>query len=137
MSTVRLLLLFLLLVSSAVASDLVLTDGTVLKTIRLREKTDLGLRLQHDGGLSFIDYARIPEPAATVWGYEEAKYRQAQQSALKPSDAAPDAASAPANAVADSPRSRPYRTQCQGMTKKGRQCSRTAGAGQSTCYQHR
>ncbi len=126
-------LLFLLLLPCATARDLVLTDGTILKNIRLREKTDSGIRVQHEAGLTFIDYLRLPEPERSLWGYEVAKYRQPRQGTISQTEATPS----PTPALPESPRERPYRTQCLATTKKGTRCLRTAGPGQTHCYQHR
>jgi len=50
-------------------------------------------------------------------------------------------ASAPGNAGSDTPSTKKSEAksdsqQCQGITKKGKQCSRKAQSGRSFCYQH-
>lgn len=56
------------------AYDLQTRDGKVYKEIRLREKTALGIRIAHEGGVAFIDYSQIPVPDLWTFGYVEADY---------------------------------------------------------------
>ena len=142
----RWLFLILLLALSARAEDLKLLDGTVLREIRLREKTDLGIRVLHESGLSFVDYRRLPVPVAQTWGYEEAQYQaayEAQGAELRQSGASAPAPSAPAaspsaDSAAAAPAGTPSngRSQCAATTKKGTRCKRKAQAGREYCYQH-
>ncbi|MAS94909.1 MAG: hypothetical protein CMO55_17065 [Verrucomicrobiales bacterium] len=62
------------------AYDLTTRDGRVFKDIRLREKTDLGIRIAYEGGGEvFLDYAVIPVPDLWTFGFEEDKYKAAKQ----------------------------------------------------------
>lgn len=75
---------FLALASLASAYDLTLRDGSVLKDIRLRSKTDLGITVQHSTGQKFVDYAQLPVPDLYTWGFDEQRYWSAQGSSTPP-----------------------------------------------------
>ena len=80
-------LILILHAGSARAIDLTLSDGTVLKDVQLRGKTDLGIRVKHSEGMIFIDYSRIDPSELQTWGFEEAKYRVASAAASSPTRA--------------------------------------------------
>jgi len=58
--------------------DITTRDGKVYKEIRLREKTALGIRIAHEGGVVFLDYSQIPVPDLWTFGYVEADYTAAK-----------------------------------------------------------
>lgn len=150
--------IFLLFSGTAHALDLTLSDGTVLKDVQLRGKTDLGIRVQHQDGMIFIDYSRISPSELQTWGFEEAKYRvasaaapapaRAQASPSPPPKPSPSATPAPeptaspavkterADTAAKSTKSQAGAKQCAAITKKGTRCTRDAQSGRDYCYQH-
>jgi len=73
------------LVFAAGAYDIKTRDGRVYKEIRLREKTPLGIRFAHEGGVAFLDYSQIPVPDLWTFGYVEADYNAAKNPAPSPS----------------------------------------------------
>lgn len=137
------------------ALDLTMESGMVYTNIRLREKAPMGIRIQHDTGLSFLDYLTLSAPDRLTFGYEEATYNAALAKlgqtagvALTSARPAPVPASTTSRGFAPkfvAPAATPSPAQttssissgrCSATTKKGYQCSRAAQAGRSYCYQH-
>ncbi len=143
---------------TAHAIDLTLTNGTVLKDVQLRGKTDLGIRVQHKGGMVFIDYAKIDPSELQTWGFEDAKYQAASAAASSRARAEPTASPSPKPSPSPSPTPEPTASpaaktertdtaekgkksqgetkQCAAITKKGTRCTRDAQPGRDYCYQH-
>ncbi|MBE2180489.1 MAG: hypothetical protein IAE97_08460 [Chthoniobacterales bacterium] len=149
----------LLLFSGTVhAIDLTLTNGTVLRDVQLRGKTDLGIRVQHKDGMVFIDYAKIDPSELQTWGFEETKYQAASAAASSRARAEPAPSTSPKPTPSPSPTPEPTASpevtaertdtaakgkksqgdakQCAAITKKGTRCTRDAQPGREYCYQH-
>ena len=69
------------LVVTVSAFDLETRGGRTYKNIRLREKTALGIKIAHEGGVVWLDYSEIPVPHLWTFGYVEADYNAAKRAA--------------------------------------------------------
>jgi hypothetical protein len=156
--------LFTLCISHTYALDIVLPDGYKYENIQIKEKTDLGIRVGHETGVSFIDYLSLSPQDQYTFGYDSAKYNF-QKSALSMSQTSKPVAiygystprptpavtprpsqspdqtsrgyvSRSSSAYSSSPRTASSSGQCAATTKKGYRCSRKAGSGSSYCWQH-
>lgn len=156
--------LLLAVCTTCPALDIRLENGSSYTNIRLREKTPMGIRVQHDTGLSFFDYLSMKEVDRITFGYEEGPYNAAKAKLGLQATATPVPIPAPVlprstpvpvptptttrgfapKYVAPAATPEPTRTtvtssysgRCSATTKKGYRCSRSAESGRAYCWQH-
>lgn len=134
---------------NAIALDLTLKDGRVIKDIRLRAIEPRGIVVRTGDTIDFVDYLQMSEQDRVTFGFQMDKYEAALAQAnrvVQPTAPAapvpvPVAPSQTAGAVSSTQGTAAHpvqRTsyQCQATTKKGTQCSRSASPGSNYCWQH-
>ena len=145
-----LLLLVFAVPASCLAFDLTLPDGKAFKDIRLISKTDIGISIQHEGGIAAVDYGKMSPHDARMFGYVPAKYEGAKAMEKLQAEPRPEIPADPNRPPAETAKKVPTPSRqkgeppkgeaagegrCQAITKKGDQCSRKATTG-GYCWQH-